>query len=50
MGDVQATVKALSKWDAADYDRTKVAILDWYTITLETHWQKFCALTWQVGE
>lgn len=49
-GDAQATVKALSQEDVADYDRTKAAILDWYTITPETHRQRFRAMTWQAGE
>lgn len=40
MGDAQAAVKALSKEDAADYDRTKTAIFDRYTISPETHRQR----------
>lgn len=49
-GDAQATVKALSKEGAADYDRSKAAILDRYTITPETHRQRFRTMTWQTGE
>lgn len=50
MKDVQAAVKALSREDAANYDKMKVAIVDGYTITPERHCQKFRAVLWQAGD
>lgn len=40
-GEAQAAVKALSNEDAADYTKSKSAILDCFIIIPKTHIQKF---------
>lgn len=43
-GEAQTALQALPKGEAADYDKLKAAILDWYEITPETYRQKFRTL------
>ncbi|KAL8221244.1 UNVERIFIED_CONTAM: hypothetical protein K2H54_062063 [Gekko kuhli] len=42
--EVQATMKALEKADAANYGKPMAAILDRYKITHEAYHQRFCSL------